>query len=220
VVSVAHIQFAPTVINLCQDAGVKRVIFFSSTRRFSKVKTSNVDEVSVGEEAVMKSGLDYTLLRPSMIYGPGDDRNISRLYAFLNRHRLMPIFGAGTSLVQPVFVGDVAAAVAGALWRTGAVGKAYTVAGPESMAYSDMVNALIGLADRLVFKVHIPLLISLALVGLCKWLVPNFPLELDQVRRMGEDRAFDIAQIKRELGFMPMSFERGIKKAQKNWDCD
>ncbi len=216
VISVAHIRFAPQIVEACYNAGIRRAVFFSSTRRFSKIETSNVEQVSAGEEAVVTSGLDYTLLRPSMIYGPGDDRNISRLYAFLNRHRLMPILGAGDNLVQPVYVEDVAEAAMAALWRVGAIGRVYTLAGPEPMAYRDMIDVLAQVAGRLVLKVHIPLFVALPLVGLCEKLMPKFPLQLDQGRRMREDRAFDISEARWELGFVPRSFEQGAREALRS----
>ena len=212
-ISVAHIRFAPQIADACRKAGVIRAVFFSSTRRFSKIEDASVNAVIAGEEAVVASGLDYTLLRPSMIYGPGDDRNLSRLYAFLNRHRLMPIFGTGNNLVQPVYVEDVATATMEALWRTMAIGRAYTIAGPRPMTYCDMIDTLAEAAGRLVLKVHIPLFVARPLVGLCDKWMPNFPLKLDQVRRMGENRMFDISEALRELRFVPRSFERGVREA-------
>lgn len=217
VISVAHIQYAPAVVALCQKSGVKRAVFFSSTRRFSKVKTSNVDVVVTGEEAVETSELDYTLLRPSMIYGPGDDRNISRLYTFANRHRFMPIFGSGMNFVQPVYVEDVAGAAVGALWRAGAVGKVYTLAGPDPLTYGEMIDVLVGLTHRVVFKVHVPLFVALPLVKIGQRLSSKFPVESDQIRRMSEDRSFDIAEAKRELGFVPRSFQKGTQSAMRKW---
>ena len=212
-VSVAHIRFAPQIVDACRKAGVIRAVFFSSTRRFSKIDDASVNAVIAGEEAVIASRLDYTLLRPSMIYGPGDDRNISRLYAFLNRHRLMPIFGTGNNLVQPVYVEDVATATMDALWRTIAIGRAYTLAGPQLMTYCDMIDTLAQVAGRLVLKVHIPLFVARPLVGLCEKWMPKFPLQVEQVRRMGEDRVFDISEAYRELRFMPRRFERGVREA-------
>lgn len=213
VISVAHIRFAPAVVAACQKAGVRRAVFFSSTWRFSKVKTSVVEEVIAGEEAVEASGLDYTLLRPSLIFGPGDDRNLSRLRAFLGRYRSMPIFGSGENLVQPVYVADVAAAAAGALLRTGTVGKAYILAGPKPMTYGHMIDTLARLAGLMIIKVHVPLFIALSLIRLGKYTVPGFPIQSDQVQRMGEDRSFDISASKEELGFVPRSFEDGIREA-------
>ena len=213
VISVAHIRFAPAIIAACHKAGVTRAVFFSSTWRFSKVKTSVVEEVIAGEDAVEASGLDYTLLRPSMVFGPGDDRNLSRLRAFLNRHRLMPIFGSGENFVQPVYVADVAAAAAGALLRAGTVGKAYTLAGPVPMVYSHMIDTLARLAGLIVIKVHVPLFVALPLIRLGERLLPGFPVQSDQVLRMGEDRSFDISVAQKELGFVPRCFEDGIREA-------
>jgi len=216
VISIAHIRFAPSIIAACNKAGVTRAVFFSSTWRFSKVKTPVVDEVVAGEEAVEASGLDYTLLRPSMIFGPGDDRNLSRLRAFLDRYHVMPIFGSGENLVQPVYVADVAAATAGVLLRAGTVGKTYTLAGPEPMAYGDMIDTLAELAKLTVIKVHVPLVVALPLVRWGERIISGFPVQSDQVQRMGEDRSFDISAAQKELGFVPRSFEEGIREAMSN----
>ena len=114
-VSATHIRHAPALISVCREAGVKRAVFLSSTWRFSKVNTTGVNTVIAGEESVNVSGLETTLLRPTMIYGPGDDRNISRLRNYLRRYRIIPIFGNGSRLVQPVYVTDLAKAVVQAI---------------------------------------------------------------------------------------------------------
>lgn len=212
-ISVAHIRFSQTLVSACAKAGVSRVVFFSSTWRFSKVKTQEVTAVADGERAVRTSDLPYTLLRPTMIYGPGDDRNISRLRAILRRWPIMPIFGSGERRVQPVYVADVAQAVVGALTCPEAIGKAYELAGPAPMPYADMIDILAQCQNRVVVKVHIPLFMGILMARIGRRLNPDFPLRTDQVRRMGEDRAFDISAAMRDLKFSPRSFEAGIREA-------
>jgi NADH dehydrogenase len=128
----------------------------------------------------------------------------------------MPIFGSGENLVQPVYVADVAAATAGVLLRAGTVGKTYTLAGPEPMAYGDMIDTLAELAKLTVIKVHVPLVVALPLVRWGERIISGFPVQSDQVQRMGEDRSFDISAAQKELGFVPRSFEEGIREAMSN----
>ncbi|MFT5365458.1 MAG: nucleoside-diphosphate-sugar epimerase [Candidatus Latescibacterota bacterium] len=215
VISVAHIQYAPFVIDACKRQGVSRVVFFSSTWRFSKLKTPVIEAVIQGEEAVEGSGLDYTILRPTMIYGPGDDRNISRLREFIKRRPLMPIFGSGEQSVQPVFVGDIAKAAVGAVFCEAAIGKGFELAGAKALTYNHMIDVLSQSMGRLLVKVHIPIFMGLILAILGNRISPRFPIQEDQIRRMKESRAFDISEAKTVLGFDPLSFEAGIKGAMQ-----
>ena len=76
-----------------------------------------------------------------------------------------------------------------------------------------MIDTLAQVAGHLVLKIHLPLFVALPMIALCEKLIPKFPLQSDQIRRMREDKAFDIAEAQRELGFAPRSFERGIRDA-------
>ena len=81
------------------------------------------------EQQIRGCGLDWTILRPTMIYGAASDRDLSRLLLRLRRAAVLPVPGTGTCLHQPVHVADVAAAVLAALERPAAIGSLYDVAG-------------------------------------------------------------------------------------------
>lgn len=214
VISVAHIKYAPFVIDACKKKGISRVVFFSSTWRYSKVKTPVVASVIQGEEAVLASGLDYTLLRPTMIYGPGDDRNVSRLRDFIKRSPIMPVFGSGEQKVQPVFVSDVAKASVDAVFCDVAVAQAFELAGADVLTYNNMLDVLSESIGRLLIKVHIPISIGLILAHIGNRLFSQFPIQKDQIRRMKEDRTFDISKARNILGFEPLSFDAGLQAAR------
>jgi nucleoside-diphosphate-sugar epimerase len=214
VVSAAHIRFAPNLVRAGLAAGVRRFVLFSSTWRFSNVVTSTTESVVKGEDETAELEADLTYLRPTMIYGPGDDRNISRIRSHMSRSRMIPIFGSGECLVQPVYVDDVADAAIQALRRAVAIGKAYTIAGPSPMAYTDMVDAIARRLGRTVVKVYVPLFAAVPIVKLYESMSSNPRVSVDQVRRMSEDRAFGIEETLQELGFEPRGFEEGLR------DCD
>lgn len=214
-VSAAHIRYAPALIRMCREAGVRRVVLLSSTWRFCRVRTAEVEAVIAGETAVEASDLEATVLRPTMIYGPGDDRNVSRMRAYLRQHRVMPIFGSGERLVQPVYVADVADAVVSVIGRSGTVGRAYEVAGAHPMTYQEMVDALARAVGRTVLKVYIPISLAVPMIRACTWAAGRFSVTVDQVRRMGEDRAFDISEAVCDFGFAPRGFEDGLREAMR-----
>lgn len=212
VVSATHIRHAPALISVCREAGVKRVVFLSSTWRFSKVNTTGVNTVIAGEEAVNVSGLETTLLRPTMIYGPGDDRNISRLRNYLRRYRIIPIFGNGSRLVQPVYVTDLAKAVVQAIGSSLAIGKSYQIAGADSMAYIEMINLLSQEIGRTVVKIHLPIFLVLPPIRVYERLFLGKSIWSDRILRMDEDRNFEISDAKQDLGFTPRCFLEGIRE--------
>ena len=92
------------------------------------------------EQQIRGCGLDWTILRPTMIYGAVGDRNMSRLLRLLGRAPVLPVPATGARLHQPVHVADVAAAVVAALHRPAAIGSLYNVAGPEPLPFADLLR--------------------------------------------------------------------------------
>ena len=212
VAHIAHIRFAPLLIAACEKAGVRRVVFFSSTRRFTHFDCTSAQQVRQGEAAIEASGLDYTILRPSMIYGSRRDNNISKLIEYLRRHSLFPLVGGGQNKVQPVFTLDVVEALPAALRRPAAIRKAYTLAGPEPMTYRQMIETVaIALGRRATF-VPVPFRPTLLAVRVYEKLVKRARLTSEQIQRMAEDKAFDISAARRDLGFSPISFSEGLRR--------
>ena len=112
-VNIASIGFghAPSIVKAAKAAGIKRTVFISTTAIYTTLNTKSKQVRLDAEKTIADSGLAYTVLRPTMIYGSSRDRNMSRLIRYLKRHRLIPIFGNGEYLQQPVYVQDVARAV-------------------------------------------------------------------------------------------------------------
>jgi len=171
--------------------------------------------VIAGEEAVLASGLDATLLRSSMIYGPGDDRNISRLRSYLKSRRVLPIFGSGEGLVQPVYVKDVVSAITAVIGRSGTIDKTYQLAGAKAMSYSEMIDTLCRKIGRSVLKVYIPFFAAIPLVQVYGMISKHAKVDVDQVRRMREDRAFDISEAIADFAFQPSTFEEGLAESMR-----
>lgn len=211
VVGVSHIRHAPTLVRACTVRGVTRGVFFSSTRLISKVPSSTVQEVIAGETAVIESKLHFTLLRPTMIYGPGDDRNVSRIRRHVQTHRFIPVFGSGERLQQPVFVRDVAQAVPRVLCRASTIRKTYVLAGPRPISYVDMIDAVAAAAGRWIVKVYLPIWASAWAAGVYERFSSAPRITAEQVRRFNEDKVFDIGEARQDFGYDPVPFEEGLR---------
>jgi uncharacterized protein YbjT (DUF2867 family) len=208
----APIRFAPSVVEACRRAGVERLICLSSTRRLTRFPCESSRAVIRGELAVEDSGLGWTILRPSMIYGGSRDNNMERLVRHFRRASLFPLVRGGRQLVQPVFVWDVVGAIEAALARPAAIGRAYTLAGPEAFSFRRMVEIAAQAAGRRAVFVPAPYGLALAGAWMAERLLRRPPVTVEQVRRFLEDKAFDIRAAKRDLGFDPISFEEGMRR--------
>lgn len=144
---IAHTQITANVLAAAKAAGVRRYIQMSAlgTRpdavsRYHRTKWE-------AEELVRASGLDWTIVRPSMIFGPGN-KSFRVLAAFMRwpwdflNSYTFPNLGGGTARVQPVAVNDVAQAIVRALSNEAAIGKTYDLCGPEPMTWSDVLTVL------------------------------------------------------------------------------
>ncbi len=210
-VNVAHIRFAHTLIPLCRDAEVTHVIFISSTRRYTKFPCVSATEVIEAEDAIRKTGLEYTILRPAMIYGGKRDNNMSKLVEQIRHHTIFPIFGSGKNLIQPLFVWDLVSAILYCVEHPATARKEYTLAGPEAITYRQALDAIARLTNRKIHFVPIPLWLCVAGVKIYERCTQRPRITAEQVRRFGEDKTFDIEDARRDLGFAPRSFEEGIK---------
>src|SRR5918997_3472776 len=99
---VAGIEYAPAVVGAARRARVARLVVVGSTIAHSSFEFRSGLKRRM-EEVVRRSGLGWTIVRPTMIYGTERDKNVHRLLRFLDRSPVFPIFGPGTNLWQPVY---------------------------------------------------------------------------------------------------------------------
>ena len=155
--------------------------------------------------------MSYTILRPTMIYGSPRDRNMWRLIRFMRISPVIPVFGDGKSLQQPVYVGDVAQAVIRCLSMYITICKTFNLSGKRPLTYNEVIDTIARPMKKQIGKIHLPsrLIVSL-LRGFERIRIP-FPIKAEQVLRLNEDKAFSYAEAQRDFDYNPLSFEDGIK---------
>lgn len=212
-VNLASLGFGhgPAIVAAARQAGIRRAIFVSSTAVTTTLATPTKRVRLAAEQCIRDSGLDWTILRPTMIYGAPGDRNLSRLLALLARAPLLPVPGGGRHLQQPVHVADVADAVLAAAERPGTAGSCYDVAGPEPLAFAELLRiSARAVASRTRF-VPVPLTPLVAVARGFEQLSGRPRIRAEQLRRLAEDKAFAIEDAARDLGYAPREFPAGIR---------
>ncbi|GEM_PF-127430 len=211
-VNLASLGFghAPLIVRAAQRGGLNRAVFVSTTAIFTSLDARSKATRLAAEEAIRASSLEWTIIRPTMIYGGLGDRNMVRLLRLLRWTPLVFLPRGGTTLQQPVHVDDVAAAVVTALEAPHAVGRAYDVGGPEPLSLRQLVEDAGRAVGRRYRFVPVPLEPLVAAARLYERLAASPRIRAEQLERLAEDKAFDIGAAQRDLGFAPRPFFDGI----------
>jgi uncharacterized protein YbjT (DUF2867 family) len=211
IVSCAHARHAAAVMGAASQAA--RFVFLGSTRKFTRWPDDHGNGVLAGEAAFLGSGRAGVMLHPTMIYGAQGENNVQRLAALLRRLPVLPLPNGGTALVQPIHQDDVTRAVLAALERGWDGPYSLVVAGPEALPYADFIReiaAAAGLRPPVILRFPAAPLIAAA--GLTR-IVPGLPsIGAAEIRRLLEDKAFDIGPMRAELGVSPVALRDGLSR--------
>lgn len=211
----AHIAYSEAVTRAAETAAVPRLIALSSTRRFTRFPDESARRVVAGERRIEASALDWTILRPTMIYGGGRDNNTERLRAWFRRRRIAPLVRGGRILIQPIHTDDVVAALLAALDHPGnTIRRTINIAGPEAVSWRSMVEAVAHSEGVRPQWIPIPWRPAWLVLRIAESFRAPLPLKSDQVRRLLEDRNFDIADALAALpGWNPRGFAEGLQSS-------
>lgn len=209
IISTAHARWTPALI-AAADRGASFVLM-GSTRRFSQWRDAHGDGVRAGEAAFLASGRSGVMLHPTMIYGAQGEDNVRRLAALTARLPFAPLPGGGRSLVQPIHQDDVTRCLMAALSRDWDGPQTVVIAGPQPLPYRDFLRA-VSAAARLRKPLIVPIpALPLRLLAPLSRLIPRMPrIGADEIRRLTEDKAFDIAPMRGILGVDPVPLDEGL----------
>jgi len=200
-----HVEATRRLLAACGEAGIRRFVHLSVVCSRPDPRLPYHDTKWRAEEAVRASGLDFTILKPAVIYGPGDDM-VTHLVRMLRFAALFPVVGRGESILQPVDVRDVAEAVAAALDRPRSIGGTYDVVGPERLPLAEVVRVV---ADGIGLNVHIvptPLPVQRVAVRVMDAVMTQ-PLSTPAQLQMLVDGLYgDTKPARRDLGLVPRPF--------------
>jgi uncharacterized protein YbjT (DUF2867 family) len=210
IVSTAHARTTEYLLEAAPPAA--RLILLGSTRRYTRWLDAHGEGVLRGETAFLADGRPGVMLHPTMIYGAEGENNVQRLAALIRRLPIVPLPGGGRALVQPIYQDDLSRCVLAALdvpWREATT---MIVAGPTAVRYADFVRAVAtaaGLRRPLIVPLPAALLIALAPVSRMPGLRP---VSADEIRRLQEDKAFELGPMFATLGVRPISLQEGLAR--------
>jgi nucleoside-diphosphate-sugar epimerase len=202
-----------------EHRGTERLVRAASAARVGKfVYTSGVGVARdaphvwhrakwAGEESVRAAGVDHAILRPSWAYGP-EDRALNRFVAFARVLPFVPVVGDGRQRLQPVFVEDVAEAVARAAEPSGPSGT-FEIGGPAVMTMDDVLRTMTEVMGRRKPLLHFPKFLPKA-AGFFLQALPRPPLSPDAVEFVTEDAVADVGSLLEAFDIRLTPFREGL----------
>ncbi len=212
----APIRILPEHLERMRKAGAKNVVAVSTTSRFTKIDSSSeaerkfVEELIFAEESLqnwaLKNNATWTILRPTLIFGLGLDKNINVIARFISRFHFFPILGSACGLRQPIHVSDVATACKAAMESDSAKNRAYNISGAEIVSYREMVKRIFEALDIRPRFLSIPLWLFAAGMATVR-LLPSFRTwSSAMVERMNHNMEFDHDEASHDFDFKPRGF--------------
>ncbi len=203
-------------------AGVEKVVAAAkaggSVRQF--IQVSAVSAVNnpafpylhskwLGEQAVINSGLPYTIIRPSVIFGEGDEF-LNALAALVRLFPLVPVVARGRNRLQPIAVEDVAQCIALSLSRHDLQGHTLDLGGPEQLSYNEIVGIVARAMGKRRLRAHVPLWMMWPGVALLQKVTPRPPITTEMLRMLRVRNVAELGMVENTFGFTPRPLEGNI----------
>ncbi|SNB47456.1 complex I NDUFA9 subunit family protein [Geobacter sp. DSM 9736] len=204
-----HVRATEHMVQSALKAGASRYIQMSALGTRPEAVSAYHRTKFRAEEIVRDSGLDYTIFRPSVIFGAGDDF-INKLAGFVKALPAVPVIGSGSYRLQPIHAEDVARCFALSLEMPETRGATYSLCGPDRVTYNELLD-LIGriLGKPRIAKLRNPLFLMKLVVPLFQRF-PVFPLTTDQITMLLEESICD-GGWRKIFPFSPIPLEEGIR---------
>lgn len=206
-----HVEGTRNVLEAAKKAGVRHFFHQSALGTRPGAKSVYHKTKWAAEELVRASGIPYTILRPALIYGPGDQFTI-RLSDMIRMSPVLPVIGSGKSKTQPIFIDDVVSCIVKAVTSDAFYNEIYEIGGPEQMTYEEVTVAIAEAMGARRPTIHMPFFFVKTAARFFETVLPKPPVTTDQLIMLQEDNVCSMQDIRDAFGVEPVRFREGIKK--------
>ena len=210
----AHTRATQHVVDEAKKSKVKRYVHMSALGTRENARSRYHQTKWAAEEYVRKSGLAWTMFRPSFIYGP-HDKAINTLAQLVRRLPFVPVLGNGQTKIQPISVENVAKAFVAAVHNDASIGKTYDLCGPDAFTWNELYDKLQTILGTRKRKLHLPLPVARVQAAFFEKILTNPPFTRDQLLMLQEDSVGDPKPAERDFFLQQEDFEEGVARYLK-----
>lgn len=201
------------LIDICKRKKVKKFIHTSS--QSTKIKTKGVyaDSKSKCDESIKKSGINYVILKPSLVYGGGEKGLFNKIRSLVSLVPFVPVFGDGKCKICPIYIDDFCEIVEKLINDDKLRKVVFDVGSRKAITYGDLYSETIKRVNSKAFVLHIPVVIGIIFGRLFELLkFKNPPFFIDNVIGSTQESFCDAGEILDRYKVEPISFEQGLDK--------
>ncbi|MEO8586441.1 MAG: NAD-dependent epimerase/dehydratase family protein [Acidobacteriota bacterium] len=199
------------LLKIARSRGVRRFVYLSAVSAIYPIKNAYGRSKAEAEALVAASGLEFTILRLTMLYGEGGGFHFAKLVELMEKIPLFfPVLGPGLARLQPVFLDDAVRAVEIALTSQAAVGRTLDVSGASVVTFNELVDAVAAAMGRRRIRLHAPLWLCRIAAAAAERLTPGSFLSKDAIVGLTQDATLDHSELQREFGWQPLDLASGL----------
>jgi uncharacterized protein YbjT (DUF2867 family) len=205
-----HYQGTRNVVAAAKRAGVKRFVQMSALGARASGVSGYQTTKWRAEEEVRNSGMEYVILRPSLIFGPGDGFVTQMVDVMKSAPLFRPVIGNGQYRFRPVYIDDVVTCFVSALTNTAATHQTIDLGGGEELTLEQMLRAIAECVGIRKPAVHIPFSIMYGSAAVLGTVLRRPPVTIDQLRMLREGSTCDPSAMRNLFGIEPIGFYKGL----------
>ncbi|HEX3606162.1 MAG TPA: complex I NDUFA9 subunit family protein [Candidatus Dormibacteraeota bacterium] len=198
-------QGTANVVRAATEAGVGHLVHISAIGVDPDPRYPYLASKWEGEQAVRSGRVPFTVLRPSLIFGPGDGF-FTMLAKLIRLNPVVPVVGDGRALLQPIAIGDLARIITLCIER-GPDGRVHEVGGPEHLTYEQIIDVIKVETGRHRRNVHVPVGAMVPLATVMEKVLPNPPVTPGQLRMLERENVTRLDAVASQFGFEPIPLE-------------
>ncbi len=204
-----HIQGTSNVVEAAKTAKIRRFIYVSAMGVSLQIPTGFYQTKGESEEIVKVAELDYTIFRPAVIIGPGDEFTTA-LVDMIKKSPVAPVLGDGRVRFQPLWVGDLVDCLVSSLTTDRSINQTYDIAGPDILSYDQLLDNIMDALNVSMGKLHLPLGLISPMLKLAEVFIPKLPISYEELNIMRKDNVCDISRAVSDLKLKQTGFREAL----------
>jgi uncharacterized protein YbjT (DUF2867 family) len=206
-----HVEGTRNVLAAAKAAGARQFLFLSALGTRPGAKSAYHRTKWEAEELVRASGIPFTILRPSLVYGAGDLFTL-RLSNMIRLSPVLPVVGSGASKIQPLHIDDLISCIVKAVSSDAFVNEMYELGGPEQLTYKEVTTFIAEAMGVRRPVLHLPLIVMKAAARAFEIALPTPPVTTDQLIMLQEDTVCPLRDMRDAFGVEPVRFREGLRR--------
>jgi predicted dehydrogenase/nucleoside-diphosphate-sugar epimerase len=211
-----NVQGAKHLVKACQKNKVNRLIVVSSQSTKRKRQGNYGLTKKLADEVFKNSGLDWTIFKPSLVYGPGSKGLFTKILKLIKSLPVIFIIGSGKYKLQPTYVNDLAVALVSIIDNKKTIEKTYDLAGKDQVQFKELIKQINQELQMEKKLVHVPFWLCYLGVKFLSLLTKNPPITIDNLLGLIQETEIDLNPAITDFDYSPISLQQGIK--QMLWD--